>query len=66
MIEEFLNENTWIKLQAEGDIPCPRTGHSACSYKNEYMYIFGGYSADKVLNDMYRYHILTKVIYIIS
>ncbi|KAL4445134.1 hypothetical protein ABPG74_018862 [Tetrahymena malaccensis] len=61
MIEEFLHENTWIKLQAEGDIPCPRTGHCACSFKNECMYIFGGYSDEKALNDMYKYNIISKI-----
>ena len=67
MINEFLLENTWIKIDVSGDIPCPRTGHSACSYKEEFMYIFGGYSDQDVMNDMYRLEILTKVsIYIFA
>lgn len=59
-IENFLNPNSWIPINATGDIPLPRSGHCCAAY-NDDMYIFGGYIDNDALNDMYKFSIKDNV-----
>eukprot|EP01095_Lingulamoeba_sp_RSL-Kostka_P001117 TRINITY_DN1159_c1_g1_i2.p1 TRINITY_DN1159_c1_g1~~TRINITY_DN1159_c1_g1_i2.p1 ORF type:complete len:645 (-),score=189.55 TRINITY_DN1159_c1_g1_i2:105-2039(-) len=51
-------EKKWCVLfkndESNEDIPCPRWGHSAVVYEGK-MYIFGGYSNQHYLNDLWVY-----------
>jgi hypothetical protein len=47
-------EWTEIRSQPDQNIPCPRSGHTASVYKNDYILIFGGiYEVTKELNDLF-------------
>ena len=35
-------ENTWIKINPSGDIPCPRAAHAAAAIDSNHLAIFGG------------------------
>lgn len=50
----------WTRVEAKGDIPAPRSGHSAVQI-NGIMYIFGGFSGSACLNDLYALDLNTYV-----
>lgn len=55
----FVENKEWKQIVTNGDIPLPRTSHSAVIYNN-CMYVFGGYSGEIYLNDFYEYNFLTN------
>jgi len=46
-----IKTNTWQQLVPSGKPPRPRQRHSACLYKDNKIYIFGGYN-EKVFDDI--------------
>ena len=44
----------WKKIETEGDVPQPRSGHATVSYKN-YLFLFGGidFAEETAFNDLY-------------
>lgn len=48
----FLESNTWSEVTTTGDIPEPRSGHTAVM-NNSLMYIFGGRTQDPNVNIKY-------------
>lgn len=44
----------WRKIEAKGQVPTKRTSHSAVVYQDK-MYVFGGFSGEKYLNDIAEY-----------
>lgn len=51
-----LNTNSWERIDAEGEIPPGREGHTACILQGKYMVIYGGWGSNEdVLTDTYCY-----------
>lgn len=48
-----LKSMTWLPLQCTGTGPSPRSNHVAALYDDRVLYIFGGSSKSKTLNDLY-------------
>lgn len=48
-----LKSMTWLPLQCTGTGPSPRSNHVAALYEDRILYIFGGSSKSKTLNDLY-------------
>lgn len=46
-------------VDAKGDVPSPRHGHSADIYR-DFLYVFGGWDGIKTLNDLYQYSFSKK------
>jgi len=49
----------WRSVAAEGQIPMKRTSHSAVMYKDK-MYVFGGFSGEEYLNDLFEFDMVTE------
>ena len=50
-----IGDKKWIEIEAEGEIPFERSGHSSDIY-GEYLVIFGGiWDVTKELNDLHLY-----------
>ena len=47
----------FVNIQATGDVPMPRSGHSVVAY-GKYMFLFGGidFAEEAVFNDLYILH----------
>ena len=49
----------WTKLSCKGDIPCPRSNHTATTIKHDnrddYIFIFGGMGEKGKLDDCYKF-----------
>lgn len=64
--DEFYNDlyfydiigQTWLRINQNGKIPSPRCGHTARIYGSK-MWIFGGYSREGYLNDLYSLNLET-------
>jgi len=55
--------NKFIKiLQTTGNLPFPRSGHTAIQ-KNNLMYIFGGFSGTKCFNELFTLNCDSYVFY---
>ncbi|XP_020220693.1 acyl-CoA-binding domain-containing protein 6 isoform X1 [Cajanus cajan] len=48
-----LNSFTWLPLLYTGAAPCPRFNHVAALYDGKILFIFGGASKSRTLNDLY-------------
>ena len=50
-----IQENTWVKISPNGDIPPPRAAHAACAIDQEHLAIFGGagIGGELVPDDLY-------------
>ncbi|GAB4851249.1 hypothetical protein Ancab_030546 [Ancistrocladus abbreviatus] len=48
-----LKSMTWLPLHCRGPGPSPRSNHVATAYDDRLLYIFGGSSKSKTLNDLY-------------
>ncbi|OMO98431.1 Kelch-type beta propeller [Corchorus olitorius] len=48
-----LKSLTWLTLQCTGTRPSPRTNHVATLYDDKTLFVFGGASKSKTLNDLY-------------
>lgn len=48
-----LKSMTWLPLQCTGAGPSPRSNHVAALYDDRTLYVFGGHSKSKTLNDLY-------------
>ncbi|XP_004508299.1 uncharacterized protein [Cicer arietinum] len=48
-----LKSLTWLPLHYTGAAPCPRFNHVAALYDDKVLYIFGGSSKSRTLNDLY-------------
>ncbi|KAF5383443.1 hypothetical protein D9757_006088 [Collybiopsis confluens] len=47
-----------LDTDANGEVPCPRGGHSMCiDQERAYIYLFGGWDGSKSLDDFWRYSI---------
>ncbi len=44
-----IKENTWVKINPVGDIPCARAAHSACAIDINHMAIYGGATLNGIL-----------------
>ena len=51
----------WKRIEPNGTIPAPRSGHTSVQSKGT-MYIFGGFSGSKCFNDLYSLDLSTYVI----
>lgn len=52
-----ITDNEWEKIQALGEIPSRRAGHSAISTNSNTMIVFGGYCGEDVeFNDVYEFN----------
>lgn len=54
-----LEKAIWEKFTTEGDIPCPRSGQAAVLVGNE-LFMFGGRSTKRRMNDMHKLNMLTR------
>jgi len=50
----------WTRIEAKGDIPTARSGHTVVQLKGT-MYIFGGFSGSACLKDFYALDLNTYV-----
>ncbi|TKY71997.1 Acyl-CoA-binding domain-containing protein 4 [Spatholobus suberectus] len=48
-----LKSLTWLPLHYTGTAPCPRFNHVAALYDGKILFIFGGASKSRTLNDLY-------------
>ncbi|KAL6517168.1 hypothetical protein OROHE_017874 [Orobanche hederae] len=48
-----LKSLTWLPLHCTGPRPSPRTNHIAALYNDKMLFVFGGSSKSKTLNDLY-------------
>ncbi|KAL6548478.1 hypothetical protein OROGR_008899 [Orobanche gracilis] len=48
-----LKSSTWLPLHCTGPRPSPRTNHIAALYNDKMLFVFGGSSKSKTLNDLY-------------
>ncbi|KAL3626125.1 hypothetical protein CASFOL_029674 [Castilleja foliolosa] len=48
-----LKSLTWLPLHCTGPRPSPRSNHSAALYNDKMLFVFGGASKKKTLNDLY-------------
>ncbi|KAI4303199.1 hypothetical protein MLD38_038859 [Melastoma candidum] len=48
-----LKSSTWLPLNCTGMVPSPRCNHVATLYNDKTLFIFGGSSKSKSLNDLY-------------
>jgi len=56
--------NCWFETKPDSDNaewPSPRSGHSCVTYKNDYLYLFGGMDENHTMNDMFEYNIPNNV-----
>jgi len=53
------NARTWRAIHPKGNLPTKRTSHSAVIYQNK-MYVFGGFSGDEYLNDLFEFDMETE------
>lgn len=61
-VEVFdFNSETWTRLDVQGAKPKPRCAHSAVICDEKHMAIFGGFTYDSVLNDVYLFHISKRL-----
>ncbi|XP_072976434.1 uncharacterized protein [Typha angustifolia] len=56
-----LKSLTWLPLHYKGTGPSPRSNHIAALYDDRILYIFGGQSKSKTLNDLYALDFETMV-----
>ncbi|KAG4131863.1 hypothetical protein ERO13_D09G241100v2 [Gossypium hirsutum] len=56
-----LKSLTWLTLQCTGTRPSPRSNHVATLYDDKTLFIFGGASKSRTLNDMYSLDFETMV-----
>ncbi|MBA0714116.1 hypothetical protein Golax_013112, partial [Gossypium laxum] len=56
-----LKSLTWLTLQCTGTRPSPRSNHAATLYEDKTLFIFGGASKSRTLNDMYSLDFETMV-----
>ncbi|GLT53442.1 hypothetical protein SLA2020_267120 [Shorea laevis] len=56
-----LKSLTWLPLHCTGTGPSPRSNHVAALYDDKHLYIFGGASKSKTLNDLYSLDFETMV-----
>ncbi|WOL16461.1 acyl-CoA-binding domain-containing protein 4 [Canna indica] len=48
-----LKSLTWLPLHYKGTGPCARSNHVAALYEDKLLFIFGGQSKSRILNDLY-------------
>lgn len=62
---EYLKAYNWTRLNPPSnvseDFPPPRWRHSAVFYRNRYLVIFGGFAADKRMNDVWVFDSTTRL-----
>ncbi|XVF62639.1 hypothetical protein PTKIN_Ptkin09bG0024500 [Pterospermum kingtungense] len=56
-----LKSLTWLTLQCTGTRPSPRSNHVATLYEDKTLFIFGGSSKSRTLNDLYSLDFETMV-----
>ncbi|XP_020101963.1 acyl-CoA-binding domain-containing protein 4 isoform X3 [Ananas comosus] len=56
-----LKSLTWLPLHYKGAGPSPRSNHVAALYHDKSLFIFGGQSKSKILNDLYSLNFETMV-----
>ena len=52
---------SWNKVNATGDIPFPREGHSAASLNDRYIFIYGGWNGKNIYNNYYLFDTMTNI-----
>jgi N-acetylneuraminic acid mutarotase len=50
-----IDTRRWRRIEAKGDVPTQRTSHAAV-VKDKKMYVFGGFSGETYLNDLYEFN----------
>ena len=56
-----LNTSCWDRINATGDLPIGREGHTACILQDKYMVIYGGWGPkEDILTDVHCFDIETK------
>jgi len=48
-----ITQNTWSSVIPTGDIPVGKYGHTACNYQSDKAIVFGGFSSNHVLGDLF-------------
>ncbi|KAK9136970.1 hypothetical protein Sjap_007564 [Stephania japonica] len=56
-----LKSSVWLPLQCTGSRPSSRSNHVAAVYDDRIMYIFGGSSKSRTLNDLYSFDCETMI-----
>ncbi|KAG0475016.1 hypothetical protein HPP92_014702 [Vanilla planifolia] len=56
-----LKSSTWLPLHYTGTAPSPRSSHVAALYSDRYLFVFGGQSKSRILNDLYSLDFETMV-----
>ncbi|KAM6545225.1 hypothetical protein CsatB_025961 [Cannabis sativa] len=56
-----LKSLTWLPLHFKGPGPPPRSNHTAALYDDKMLYIFGGASKSRTLNDLYSLNFETMI-----
>lgn len=52
---------SWNKVNATGDIPLPREGHSAGVLNDRYIFIYGGWNGKMIYNNYYLFDTITNI-----
>ena len=55
-----LVSKTWIKIDATGEIPSAREGHSGVALSDRYFFIFGGWDGKNIFQNCYLFDFITK------
>ncbi|KAK8966497.1 F-box/kelch-repeat protein [Platanthera guangdongensis] len=56
-----LKSSTWLPLHYTGSRPSPRVDHVAALYDDRFLFVFGGKSKSRILNDLYSLDFETMV-----
>ncbi|XP_020586561.1 acyl-CoA-binding domain-containing protein 5 [Phalaenopsis equestris] len=56
-----LKSSTWLPLHYTGTRPSPRSNHVAALYDDRFLFVFGGQSKSRILNDLYSLDFETMV-----
>jgi len=52
---------SWNKVNATGDVPLPREGHSAAAMTDRYIFIYGGWNGKTIYNNYYLFDTMTNI-----
>ncbi|OBZ85868.1 Tip elongation aberrant protein 1 [Choanephora cucurbitarum] len=51
------NTRQWSRVRTKGNLPTPRTGHSACVSDDGIMYVWGGHFQRRYMNDLCAFNV---------
>lgn len=60
-LEVLIPREYWKTLNCLGDLPCPRSGHTAVIHNDRFMIVFGGYADGVCFNDTYSLDLHTRI-----